>query len=365
MAHAIRGERFRHAKGTKPGWHNLGREFLGSDPSASEAVREIVDDIHCVSAQHLYQLDDGSDPVAIPGRRDILLLPTADDKETRYLGTVTDQWEPVSYLDMAKNLDKLSESFPVETAAVLDNGERVLLSFRDREKWTVGGDDIYSYYVFVDSLKPGKGRFFRHTPIRNVCANTEALGKDLATVNLHIPHTKNAEAKVRLAADLVVQFSRLKENAKKVLDVFAATDINVDEFNAVLLAAYPNPLKPSILAALDGLEDFEQVLYKKNLRLADPDSAAMAVSMDSAEERWFASKKKAVEIREAATEAFEEFDGQATGTVWAAYNAVTEISDWRSGRNADQSLLLGARSEEKVRAFDECAGICAIDYGNL
>jgi hypothetical protein len=49
----------------------------------------------------------------------------------------------------------------------------------------------------------------------------------------------------------------------------------------------------------------------------------------------------------------EAFDpANLRGTVWAAYNAVTEVSDWREGRNADESALFGSRAQEKSRAFN-------------
>jgi hypothetical protein len=60
----------------------------------------------------------------------------------------------------------------------------------------------------------------------------------------------------------------------------------------------------------------------------------------------------ALALREAAKERFEAFDPpRLRGTVWAAYNAVTEVADWREGRNADESALFGGRAKEKSRAY--------------
>ena len=50
---------------------------------------------------------------------------------------------------------------------------------------------------------------------------------------------------------------------------------------------------------------------------------------------------------------FEHFEpAHLRGTAWAAYNAVTEVADWREGRGADASALFGGRAKEKSRAYE-------------
>jgi hypothetical protein len=77
-----------------------------------------------------------------------------------------------------------------------------------------------------------------------------------------------------------------------------------------------------------------------------------------AEQRFETLLKKSTELRATAVGQYEGFKPEAlAGTLWAAYNAVTEVSDWREGKNAAESSLWGARAAEKGRAYAEAVKI--------
>jgi len=59
-------------------------------------------------------------------------------------------------------------------------------------------------------------------------------------------------------------------------------------------------------------------------------------------------------LRATGVQQFEAFDpAHLRGSVWAAYNAVTEVSDWREsfGSDVGASVLFGNRAKEKQRAY--------------
>ena len=71
---------------------------------------------------------------------------------------------------------------------------------------------------------------------------------------------------------------------------------------------------------------------------------------------------RVLKIREGAQVLYHKFNDehpQFAGTVWAAYNAATETSDWREGRGSvDYSTVFGPRAQEKVRAFKAALELC-------
>ena len=42
---------------------------------------------------------------------------------------------------------------------------------------------------------------------------------------------------------------------------------------------------------------------------------------------------------------------EIANTTWSAFQAVTEIANWRNGPNADKAVLFGSRKEEMDRAY--------------
>ena len=88
-----------------------------------------------------------------------------------------------------------------------------------------------------------------------------------------------------------------------------------------------------------------------------PGKAMRQAIMDAetAMEAWVTSTDRVRQIRDGARVLYQTFNdehSQFARTVWAAYNACTETSDWREGRgDVDHSVVFGPRAQEKVRAF--------------
>lgn len=71
---------------------------------------------------------------------------------------------------------------------------------------------------------------------------------------------------------------------------------------------------------------------------------------------------RANRLRLAGVERFEAFDpDNLRGTVWAAYNAATEVSDWREGRGAEVASVWGGRAREKASAFTEALQVAGMN----
>ncbi len=348
MSHELVGARF-VARGV-PGWHNIGRVAKKDEKAtASQWVAEVTKDAEVVKLPLTYELDGKhyvSDQVAIVRK------PMADDPEPRQFGIAAASWNLQSYAACARVFDKLSETYPVETAGLIKDGALCFVSFK-AETWDVLGDQITSYITVVISMKPGVCHHILHSPVRVVCNNTLTMAGEQASINIRVPHEADSMQQLELAATIIAKFQEAKEETKKVFTAMAKRSLRVDEAMRIIEAAYPMPSMPARLRMMQQLPDDDtRSKYKKDL---DPNQmAALAL----AESNFKNMLQKTQQIRDLAAERYAKFDRKdLRGTAWAAYNAVTEVSDWREGRNADESLMFGSRAQEKARAFEAAASL--------
>lgn len=358
MAHLIMGKRF--AARSKPAWHNIAKKIWekATKITAREAMVEVAGDLEFLKAPMFYELPgepDGSplghgDPKMVRSEKHhaIIRKPTHDSPKHLVLGITSDSWVASSYADLAGSLDKLSETYPVETAGVLKDGGLAFLCFRAPD-WNVRGDEMRSYFAANFSLTPGVGHRVFHSPIRVVCWNTNTMAQGQASINLAIPHSSDAMQRIELAGRLVGQFEAMKDKTQAIFDSFADVHITKAEANAIFEAAYPDPnMPPKLKLFKSQLTDIESEAAKSILT---PD---LLIGLENAQEKFDKDRDLAKELRACAYSRYEVFEPtKLAGTAWAAYNAATEVSDWREGRGADYSSLMGSRAQEKSRAFAE------------
>jgi hypothetical protein len=344
MAHELVGTRF--VTRETPGWHRLGRTApKGERATASQWVAEVTRGAEVVKIPLTFVLNGEmytSDRVAIVRK------PIADDNMPRQFGVASSSWNLESYAACAKVFDKLSETYPVETAGLIKHGAICFVSFK-AEEWDVMGDKVVSYLVLAISMVPGVSHHVLHTPVRVVCNNTLNMAMGSANLNIKIPHEADSLQQLALSADIIEKFHTAKDRTKAIFEGMARRALRVDEAQKIIDSAYPMPVMPAQLKIIHQQfqTEEERIVYKKTL---DPERMAQVAL---AEKRFEQLIAKTVQVREFAMERYAKFDREdLRGTAWAAYNAVTEVSDWREGRNADESLMFGSRAKEKERAFE-------------
>lgn len=355
MSHEIMGSRF--LARSKPAWHNLGSVFAEDEKlTASQAVARVAGDITFEKHPVYYGAPDAVGRPAfheIPDQRAIVRLATADSP-AKVLGLATDSWAADSYHDLARTLDPLHPSYPVETAGVLKDGGLLFLCFRG-EDWAVKGDAMRSYFAANLSMTPGEGHRIFHSPVRVVCWNTNTMAQGQATINLSVPHSADAKQRFTLAAKLVTQFAEMKDKAQAIFTAFGDRQVTAKDVDDIIYAAFQLPKLPSKLALLKHtLSETEAQAFRKGL------TADLLLDLNREQERYDRQCETVAKLRDAARESFEKFNpANLRGTAWAAYNAVTEVADWREGRSADESALFGSRAQEKSRAFEAAMALVA------
>lgn len=344
MAHKIMGNRF--ISRVQSAWHNIAKRIFREDEqiTARQAMAEVAGDIDIVRCPLIYRLDGAEHE---SGNVAIVRKPTADDDRAIVFGISSEAWRASSYPELAAALDPLSKTYKVETAGLLEDGGLAFLCFR-AEDWAVKGDEMRSYFAANFSLTPGKGHKVFHSPVRVVCWNTNTMAQGAATINLSIPHSQDALQRIELAARLVSQFAEMKDKARAIFEAFAERQVTAREVDDIIYAAFALPdLPPQLRLLKQQLSETESQAFKRALT---PD---LLIGLSNAQEAYDRRVDMVNALRQTARERFEAFEPAGLrGTAWAAYNAVTEVADWREGRGADQSAVLGGRAAEKTRAYE-------------
>ena len=352
MAHRIMGSRF--IARSKPAWHNIAKRIFDESEviTAREAMVEVAGDIEVVRSPLWYKVD-GQDVIA-DNKTAIIRKPTVESPSPLLLGITSESWVASSYPELAGALDGLSKSYKVETAGILEDGGLAFLCFR-AEDWAVKGDEMRSYFAANFSLTPGVGHKIFHSPVRVVCWNTNTMAEGQATINLSIPHSQDAIQRIQLATKLVSQFHEMKDKAKGIFEAFADKQVTAKDVDTIVFAAFQLPnLPPKLKLIKQQLSETEAEVFKQAL------TPTMLMDLAKEQEKYDKQCDNVLALRETAKERFEAFDPpNLRGTVWAAYNAVTEVSDWREGRGADASTLFGSRAKEKSRAYEAAMTLIA------
>jgi len=351
LSHEILGKRF--IARSKPAWHEIADEIFpeDADVTATEAMAKVAGDVDVDSRELYYQNESGAWTRAAKHVA-IVRGPLKDDPKDKVFGVTSEGWVHASYKQLAAPLDAVSEKYKVETAALLKDGGLAFICFRAPD-WAVKGDEMRSYLTANFSLTPGTGHRLFTSNIRTVCWNTNTMGQSYSRINLAVPHTADALQKIELTAALVTEFEATQHKAKEVCEAFADRHVSREEAQAIFEAAFPKPNVPAKLRLFkDRLSDTEFESMKRG-GILTPD---LLMGLETAQEKYDKDCETAEALQRCAYEQFEAFEpSRLGGTAWAAYNACTEVSDWREGRNAASSALFGSRAQEKSRAFAAAA----------
>jgi hypothetical protein len=222
---------------------------------------------------------------------------------------------------------------------------------------TKGGysEEIQNYFIADLHNAPGNGHTIVYSPVRVVCFNTLTMAKSRSNFKIKIPHTGDPGAIMNFIANTVGHFDKHQADTKALFEQMMATPIKADDFAGIVAKTFPYPKKPGKVRFLEGLKSDQRAAI-----LQDAKQRAVLTDFIGAEDDYKVAIKRADTLRELTRELAQKFNDEhpaVANTVWMAYQATTENSDWREGReNEDigKSVLFGLRSREKVRAFDAC-----------
>ena len=244
MAHLINfsNERANMAYVGKTPWHGLGQQLTEDAPIEVWAQEAGFEHTIKVSPVH-FEVEDWE----IPGRRWVEEHPARNilyhSTTFKPLGVVSDRYhvvQPREVLEFYRDLVEASGDFQLETAGILDEGQRYWALAKYREELVFCADTVKPYLLLATSCDGSMATRAQFTSVRVVCHNTlQASMMDDAPTNISIPHSRmfNATAvKEQLNISTVIAgmnqaFSELMDKAmsrQRAVDIFIELTIKRD-----------------------------------------------------------------------------------------------------------------------------------------
>ena len=308
MAHLIESMFF---KGETP-WHGLGREVKEALTS-EDAIKQAGLDWG-VRKVPLITADGSNLPV------DHVAIQRVTDNTI--LGVVGPRFEPLQNSEAFKFFDPFIQANQAtyETAGSLQEGKRIwILAALNRDPIVVKPNDEVKKYVLLSNSHDGSLAVrVGFTPIRVVCANTLKLAHDNGASKL---------LRVRHTASMKVTLEQIQGIMNLANASFEAT---AEQYRRMANTAIVTTDLEAYVTTVFGNKDSKQ---------------------------FETTKAKIIEL-------FETGKGSelSRGTVWGAYNAVTEYLGYEAGRSANgrlNSLWFGPNDGLNQRAFDEALKLAA------
>jgi phage/plasmid-like protein (TIGR03299 family) len=336
MAHELlirNGQAAMLAVGNKP-WHGLGVR-LDHPPTTKDAICLARLDWHVRKAS-LYA-DDLGDTVEteyFATVRD----PIEGEFGPQSLGIVRSEYEPLQNTEAFAFFDPLlkTKEVTIETAGALGKGERVWVSVKVHRDFAVGKDDLVESYLLLANSHDGSSSVqIKFTPVRVVCANTLDWALSAGQSGLQIRHDRSMRGRLH-AARCSLEFI-LGEFGKAQERFMALRKVPMD---SGAMARYLKSILP------DPHRTEDEDAYSRRLAIVGQRRATTAWLFENGQ------GNQAADVR---------------GSLWAAYNGVTELADHYLpiGRNGGwlESIWFGEAHCLKRRALEQATRMLTANMG--
>jgi phage/plasmid-like protein (TIGR03299 family) len=298
-------------------WHKLGT-VLADTFTAEVAMQEARLAGWDVRKQPLYADDVLGTGLIVPNKfATVRTSPWTGKAEI--LGVVGSKYRPIQNEDHAGLLNALVDESGAhfETAGSLRGGRQTFLTMKLPKTIKVGGvDDVETYIVALNSHDGTMAFQFLVTPVRVVCANTQAVAMQNAKSRFSVRHTVNGT----------------KSIIAQARDTLGMTFAYLDSFEAQAERMIQETLTMS---------EFEQIVDRL-IPVKDNDSDLVRSRIAGEHEvlkRLFENSDTMTEIR---------------GTRWSGYQAVTEYLDhFRTMQGKDENANQVARAMQTATGANE------------
>jgi phage/plasmid-like protein (TIGR03299 family) len=285
--------------GEKP-WHGLGTE-LKSPATATEAIKAANLNWKVVKKPVYAEANDAKR--LIRDKYAIVREDKWDKGEGTVFGIVSENYTPLQNDEAFKFFDEIvgKKAAIYHTAGALGDGERVWILAKLPTNITVIGDDIAEKFLLLSNSHDGNSSVqIKFTPIRVVCNNTLTLALNKGPT-LKVAHFKDLHTRLKEAEKLLVH--KRFDHIENVFQSMAKVKMNTEKVKAYFKLVFPDP--------------------------NDPEEKRSLV--------------RVIKDRQLAEGFFEEGKGNnlpgVQGTLWAAYNGITEMVDHKLTRQtADRKL---------------------------
>jgi phage/plasmid-like protein (TIGR03299 family) len=296
----------------EPAWHGLGTVFTEEKNTAEMLAAANLNGWNV----RLEELEIPSTLTSDKNYQYVVRDNPTNKSQTDVLGIVGERYVPLQNEELFSFGDNILDGGGRWETAGAIRGGRVVFGSLALERETVldpsGVADKVKTYLLINTSHDGSIAIQASiTPVRVVCANTLnlALGgkkkRSGVKQSFKIRHTQSAEGKIQIARETLGLANVYMDEFDKMAHAMIAKEITANDFNNIILAAYPKPEKDS----------------------------------KGAFTKW---ENKVDVINDIYT---GEYNGMIAGSAWGAFNALTERLDWyRSARGGNNESILAAAS---------------------
>lgn len=335
MAHEIH-ERDRFGHVGEPGWHGIGQP-LPEGIDAQEAFQRMG-----IGWKTELLPVFGSMPKTInskTGLEERPLIPCPDDRvhvrsDTRQiLGMVKKGYQPFENQDLARFADALAgedAAVIVETAGILYDCRRVFALVKLPYNVRAAADDRLDLYVLVANGHGGVASFsVWPTSIRVQCGNTLRMSERDAGKGLRFRHTGDFAEKVKMARCVLGTAQKETQLFQEKVTALVGANLSVEGAEMFMRQAW-------------------EISFGKLSNLEGDSLIKMTAKRDVEVKEWL----KLMENKRNSLPGI-------SGTLWSAFNAVTEWHEHERGRSLPvmqsqvrlHSNLFGVSSVAKMKTF--------------
>lgn len=249
------------------------------------------------------------------------------------LGRVPEDFTPLQNREAFAFFDSIvgEDQAIYETAGALGRGEKVWMLARMAGELRVAGDDVVEPYLLLSNSHDGSGGVqLRFTPVRVVCWNTLTMALHMSR-GIEVRHTPDLRTRLEQAAANLGLIKRGLAELGMTFQQMARLPLTSRTLHRYVSSVFPYP----------------------------PGRGQGALEI------------RARQLRDAASRLFEAGKGNSAprirGTLWAAYNAVTELVDHHSNNPATDeglwTIWFGEGASLKVRAYECALELLRVQHG--
>jgi phage/plasmid-like protein (TIGR03299 family) len=296
----------------EPAWHGLGTVFTEEKNTNEMLVAANLNNWNV----RLEELTIPSNLTSDKNYQYVVRTNPTDKSQTDVLGIVGERYTPLQNEELFAFGDNILDGGGRWETAGSIKGGRVVFGSLALERETIldpnGVADKVKTYLLINTSHDGSIAIQASiTPVRVVCANTLNLAlnrtkkRDGVKQSFKIRHTQTANGKVQVARETLGLANKYMDEFDKMAHAMISKEISAQQFNDIILAAYPKPDKD----ARGSLKKWENKIDLINDIYTG------------------------------------EFNGMIANTAWGAFNALTERLDWyRSSKSGNNESMLAAAS---------------------
>lgn len=305
-------------------WHGLGQQASGLMTTAEALEMAHLD--WTVRKEPLYAMDEEGNPVRVPDTFGVF----RDDEDgnmiplTRKGKAVGRVWTALQNADAFAFMDEIFQNLEakIEVCGALGNGERVWILAKMPNSIILDGVDEVQQYILISNTHDGTGSVkILQTPIRVVCNNTLTWALRQGGLGHNIRHT-----------------GKMFDKVQEVRETFGLINQEFFEWGEMADDMLNTPME---------IED---------MRLYWADVLKLKRDEDGRLHKRGENKLK--EVEELLYEASNNV-GRMSGTLWQAYNIITEaidhrfttLKDGKKSLKRQESVLFGELARRKKDAW--------------